>query len=241
MYSLPTSAEKSKWTKFVHGLDQLNRQQRVTSMRFALLKNHIKFCAQQSTEKVCGHRFGSTQYISSLESYGKSLDQQIAALNRAYELSQRGLAFMRSGNSDFSIVVPEGLLSEDQLRRATFVSEDLPSEMEELGFLAPIIIAGVGAVIIVVSAAWTAIEESRTKQKRLDTEIQKATVLAETTLAKDPDAFGRYKKYRAEVIKPAVGMIDKLLGGGTSKNLLGIGALIVVGLILFKTVQLRPS
>ncbi len=236
MYSLPNQVERKRWSQFVDGLDDLNRQQRVTAMRFSLLKNHAKFCAAQSTEKICERPWGDKSYLDKLENYGKKLDKQISALNRSYQLTQRGLAYMQSTKNDFSIVVQDGALSDSEIARATYSGDKLPEETE-LGWIAPIVIAGIGTVIIVVAAAWTAIQQSKTKQKALDVEIQKSTVKAETELAKSPDAFGRYAKYKKDIIKPATGLIDKLLGGGTSTSIMGIGLALIIGFVIFRSVQ----
>jgi hypothetical protein len=235
MYKKASPKTEKHWKKFIDDLSEINRKQQVLSIRAQQLNHNIQYCTGQNPEKICPFSWGSG--LTKMNDYSIALDKQVSALNHAYMLTQRGLAFITPSSNDLSIVTPEGVLPDDVIEKASFRSDKLPNETTLDGWFIPVIIvAGTITVVALVTNALTSTKEIEVKQQKLNIQLQKLNTQAHKDMSSNPDIYQNYTDYLKNVKEPTDSIISDILNSGSAKvggGIVAAGLVLIAGYFIF--------
>jgi hypothetical protein len=229
-YQAADTKQRAQWTRFVNGLNHLNRLFAKTRADIYWLQKAIEF--YRSKHESFPPSFGE-ENVPALQSAATRWMQGVTTLNNAFALSQSGSAIIAPSKmypGDLDLLVEENAVPEAVRNNATFVKSSIPDA--ELGAIIPLIIVGgiiVGSLII-VSGIVDSITETTTKHKRLDNQMQRIKAKVEKDiLGSTPDVAKAWLSYKKKEVEP----VEKGFLATAGEAAGGIVGIAVIGLVLF--------
>jgi len=223
----------NQWNRFKGDLESLNYSIARLKLKFELLDSTTEFTHSHGLPFL-------TTAMQNIFSAIEALDLQARALNAAYAYTQSltaGAQPSRKYPNDFDIVVQEGVLTSDQIKDATVDLDALNKPPFNLGIAPFVIYAGVSVVALVVGAIAT-VSIMGAKEKEIEAEVDKLQIELEKKIAENPETLPAWTEFKQSQQKDTRGLIDKLLGPGSGKAIIGgaggIVVLLVVGYLVME-------
>lgn len=223
-FTVLNSQQKTQWTKFTNGMNELNR--RFAKTRFDLWVIQKAIETYRNYDGSYPPSFSAND-VTTWQGIATTWLQGVTQLNNAYALTQSGSAYVspsKTAPGDLDIVVEADTLPESVVTNATY-NTDLPDGT--LG-LWPLVIGGaiVITALVLVSGIVGKVTDAIVRHKRLDANVEKIKADVEKDMkSANPEIYKLWADLKEKQIQPAEkSFMDQLKEGASGFVLVALAA-----------------